>query len=350
VQVKFGNVFEGERRTQPLFIVNNSPATLKFSIDVISAASVVSRSSQSEEATTDDADSNPNAGFVAAARARVAAQSTALSDPFDVLPRSGELPPFQKAAMHVEYFPRTAPVATGFTSTQDTSPRTHRFVAVLDFGISGKQPQLLPLSGTALAQAVAVTPATLMFGDVPCNGHRHLNCEIRNVSLDQLVRFRTRPTLPHYFVDPNEGLIAPGAMAFLAVMYRPKAMGFTAGHLVLEILTDSGALIGEQRLDVSGSSNTLVSHEQRPHGPSTLQEDFVWDKRYATEAEVARGVCGQAPKFHRPKVPVHSLPMPFSPECTADFTSNTIALFFLKCTTPLLHHLISPPPLCIGDM
>jgi hypothetical protein len=299
--VEFGDVFEGEQRTRRLFVVNNSPNPLKFSIDVTSAASVTSRAAPTEESAADDADSNPNAGFIAAARARVAAQSAALSDPFDVLPRSGELPPFQKTALQVEYYPRVTTRDTGFVSTQDVAPRRHRFVAVLDFG-GVKQPQLLPLNGTALAKAVEAVPETLVFGDVPCNGHRHINCEVKNVSPGQLVRFRVRQTLPHFFIEPREGVIAPGAMAFLAVMFRPKAMGRTAGQLVLEILTDVGEMIAEQRLNVSGSSNTLGSREQRPHGTSLLPEDFVWDKLYATEAEVARGLSGRPPKFSRSKV------------------------------------------------
>ena len=301
VQVTFGAIFDGEARSRTVFLHNNSPTPLKFGIELASAASMAERrhGDNSDGASTAD---NPHAAFVTAARARAQALDAAVADPFDISPRSGEVAAFARVPLTIEY----APVATvpehGFKCTEGPAERMHRFVAAIDTGSDTNTPHMLPLFGTALAKAVAITPASLTFGDVPGNEHRHLNCEVRNVTAGQAVRYRARATVPHFRVDPPEATIAPQATQFLAVIFHPRALGSFEGKAVLDVLNASGGVVAQQTIAVRASSNVVEARSERPGGVNALPEDFALPVKLATEEEVAKTILSRPPKFKRPDV------------------------------------------------
>lgn len=302
MQVEFGSIFDGETRSKTLFILNNAPTPLKFHIDLGSAATMAARPMSESEADGSTTDSNPYAGFVTAARARAQAISSAASDPFEISPRSGEIGAFQKAHVLVEYAPRSPAPSQGFVNTASTEPRIHKFTAAFEFGGDARQPRLVPLSGTAHAAAASITPQTLQFGDVECYGHRHMNTEIKNLTTDQVVSYRSRASVPHFSVEPPEAVIAPLATQFLAVIFHPKSLGRFQGNLVLELVTSSGRVIGEQHIAVVATSNLVGAKQKRPGGLDALPEDFKLEERYVSQAEIARGMAGKPAKFVRPSV------------------------------------------------
>ena len=231
------------------------------------------------------------------------ALSAAVSDPFDVSPRSGTIEPFAKVPLLVEFAPTSGVPASGFHSTLSPAERMHRFVAAIDVGgADGGRPHVLPLNGTSLPKALSVAPGRLVFGDVACNGHRHLNCKLTNVATGAQVRYRARPSAAHFSLDPPVATIAPQATHFLAVIFHPKALGRFEGHVALELLGKGGCVIGEQTIAVVGTSNVVGAREARPRGPDALPEDFKLEERVAGEAELTRTLAGRPPKFVRPEV------------------------------------------------
>jgi hypothetical protein len=301
-QVDFGVLFEGESRTKTLYILNNSPETIKYCIDLGSTASMAARHTIDDDADQADADSNPHAGFVAAARSRAQALNTVATEPFEVSPRAGELGPFSKVPIFVEYAPRISKPSDGFKSTQNQGMRTHRYVAALEFGGDTKRPRMLTFSGSAHTFTTEVSPRTLLFGDVPCHSHRHLNSAIKNVMTDQLVRYRVRPTVPHFSIEPPEATIAPQATQFIAAVFHPRSLGRFQGKLVLELLSESGKVIAEQTIAVVGTSNVVGERIPWVSGVGALPEDFKAKPCYASEAEIAKTMHGKPPKFERIKV------------------------------------------------
>jgi hypothetical protein len=297
--VTFGALFDGEARSRTLHLANNSPDPIRFSIDVGSAASMAERR---YNGAGGDSDSNPHAAFVAAARARAQALNTATSDPFEVSPRSGQIAPFSKVPLVVEYAPASAAPSSGFKNTLGPPERMHRFVAAFDFGHDASAPLMLPLSGTALSRAVTIKPERLTFGDVPCHEHRHLNCQLVNVTPGQAVTYRVKPSVAHFSVDPPQATIAPQATQYLAVIFCPKALGSFEGEVALEICSAAGSVVAEQTITVCGSSNVVGAKAGHAGGPYALPQDFKLPVKVADEGEIARGVKGRPPTFHRKHV------------------------------------------------
>lgn len=102
-----------------LFLLNNAPTPLKFSLDLGDVGSMARRTLDDTPDAEGSQSYDPYSAFVVAARQKAAALDAALLDPFSVEPMQGDIEPFQRVKLVVSFRPRVATPTSGFESQTD---------------------------------------------------------------------------------------------------------------------------------------------------------------------------------------------------------------------------------------
>ena len=93
---------------------------------------------------------------------------------------------------------------------------------------------------------------------------------------------------PYFDVQPPTGVILGGNDLQLLVRYCPKALGRHTGRLPVQVYSESGHLIQEVTLHLTGSSLRQGGKAGLVGGTSALPGDFTRPKRFL-DGEQVRG-------------------------------------------------------------
>ncbi|GBG28496.1 Cilia- and flagella-associated protein 65 [Hondaea fermentalgiana] len=295
-ELAFAALHFGQKATQEIMLVNNSPVSCQYSIAfkagtgfelyrtpvAASAESLIS--TQSDDA---EADGLP-AGFV---------QDIGIRDaPIRMTPTQGVLAPYTKIPLAVVFAPRPPPQAKGFRARGDQdlhSDVSFELSAVVTCVDTGQQIPL-KLTARALKPLVSINRKTFKFGTCAAVDRRDIVFTIANKGEVLPIRYSINK-VAFFSCKPNAGRLLPGQSQNVLVSFMPAQLGSFRNTLHV-VLCDGVRVVP---LTVAGECDALGSPKKIPGGPEAILADFKPEIKYVDDDEVRRQARHSKPRFKR---------------------------------------------------
>ncbi|GFR48568.1 hypothetical protein Agub_g10470, partial [Astrephomene gubernaculifera] len=283
-ELDFGSLYYGQSSEREVTLFNNGPVEARYIITYGTLTEM--RSKVDDEAAANADPGDPYADVIMTARQRQKARSTG-DNPFHLTPLSGVIPPYSKASVMVSYTPTQPTPAKGFAClapSSDQAMRTYEYFAVVELlGLPTKLK--LPIRARGMPGGLRLSASSLAFGDVATHAWADRLLTISNTNSSMGAKFQTAKSLPYFSVDPPSGSVLPGGSVQVLVRYQPKAMGKHAGTIPFKVFSETGQLIQEMSLELSGTSQRLGEKGAPVGGTDKLPADFVKQRHFVDEEQ-----------------------------------------------------------------